>query len=65
MHVLNIEFNLKSSQIKISQSLVKASTYFNVSDDLDTFGHVKVINYKGINEIAVNTFEYYWLAGRT
>ncbi|MBK9631949.1 MAG: hypothetical protein IPO62_12945 [Saprospiraceae bacterium] len=43
VHVLNIEFNLKSSQIKISQSLVKASTYFNVSDDLDTFGHVKLL----------------------
>ena len=65
IHRIVIEFDITALQIvSIDQSFINATDFFEVSGDLNRYGHVDVPEYDGVNPISENKFEYFWLAGR-
>lgn len=67
VHSIFIEFNCSDfSIIHISQKLTKANDYWDISEELDRYGHMEIpINsYNGIKDITDTKFEFFWLPGR-
>jgi len=66
IHTVIIEFTEDFDIISTKHNLIPASEYFDVSNDLNHFGHVEIptSSYRGIKEISEHSFEYFWLAGR-
>lgn len=67
VHSIYIEFKSSDfSIVNILQKLTKASEYWDVSEELNQFGHVEISShsYDGIKDISETKFEFYWLPGR-
>ena len=67
VHSIFIEFNSSDfSIVNISQELTRVSDYWNVSEELNQFGHMEIptSSYDGIKDISDTKFEFYWLPGR-
>lgn len=67
VHSIFIEFNSSDfSIVNISHKLSKVNNYWNVSDELNRFGHMETptSSYDGIKDITDKKFEFYWLPGR-
>lgn len=67
VHSIFIEFNRSDfSIVNIFQKLTRVSDYWNVSEELNKFGHIEIPtnSYDGIKDISDTKFEFYWLPGR-
>lgn len=67
VHSIFIDYSLHDYTIKrIHHKLTKVDEYWDVSSDLDMYGHMKIpINhYYGIKDLSIGKFECFWLPGR-
>lgn len=67
VHSIFLEFShFDFSIIHISQKITKANDYWNISEELDQYGHMEIPigSYCGVKDITDTKFEFFWLPGR-
>lgn len=67
IHQVSLKYSTKNlSIISLEQEIIPVSTYFDMEEKFDQFGHVplRTDKYEGFKESPAGVICYYWLAGR-